>query len=154
MDFASYISGFTDGEGCFCISFNRREKLKTKIEVRPSFAIGQNKRSLNLLKEIQKYFGCGNIRFSKKDQSYKYEVRSLSDLRKKIIPHFEKYPLMSSKKNDFEIFHEVCELVAQTKHRNVDHLKSIINISYQMNGSKSRKYKKSELLSVLDKVKI
>ncbi|PJA87737.1 MAG: endonuclease, partial [Candidatus Moranbacteria bacterium CG_4_9_14_3_um_filter_40_7] len=81
MDFASYVSGFIDGEGCFSVSFNFREKLKTKIEVRPSFSIGQNMRSLEILKMIQKFFDCGSIRFCKNDQCYKYETRNIGDLR-------------------------------------------------------------------------
>lgn len=154
MDFASYISGFSDGEGCFSVSFNFREKLKTKIEVRPSFAIGQNKRSLDLLQQIQKFFDCGNIRFSKRDQIYKYEVRNIDELRKKIIPHFEKFPLMTIKRNDFQIFKQICEKVAQMKHLNHQYLKEIIKLAFKMNGSGKRKYSEAELLRVLDKMKI
>ena len=154
MDFASYISGFVDGEGCFCVSFNFREKLKTKIEVRPSFALSQNKRSLEALKKIRGYFGCGNIRFSKNDQNFKFEVRNISDLRAKIIPHFKSFPLVTAKRADFEIFSKICELVAQTKHRNQDHLRSIIKLAYKMNCSGKRKYRQAELLSVLEKMKI
>ena len=154
MDFASYISGFSDGEGCFSVSFNFREKLKTKIEVRPSFAIGQNKRSLDLLQQIQNFFDCGNIRFSKRDQIYKYEVRNIDELRKKIIPHFEKFPLMTIKRNDFQIFKQICEKVAQMKHLNLRYLKEIIRLAFKMNESGKRKYSEAELLRVLDKMKI
>jgi len=154
MDFASYITGFIDGEGCFSVSFNLREKLKTKIEVRPSFVIGQNRRSLKILKKIRQFFNCGSIRFSKSDQCFKYEVRNIDELRKFIIPHFRKFPLMTTKKADFEIFSKICENVAQVKHRNPEHLKEIIRMAFKMNGSGRRKYKKAKLLSVLDKLKI
>ena len=154
MDFASYISGFSDGEGCFSVSFNFREKLKNKIEVRPSFSIGQNKRSLDLLQQIKTFFNCGSIRFSKSDQVYKYEVRNISDLRKKIIPHFDKFPLMTAKRNDFQIFKQICNQVAQSKHLNPEHLKEIIGLAFQMNKSGKRKYTETKLLSVLDKMKI
>ena len=149
MDFSWYITGFTDGEGCFSISFNRRAKLKTGIEVRPSFSIGQNKHSLQVLKDINAYFGCGAIRFSKADQLYKYEVRSVGDLMKHIIPHFQKYPLKTSKQRDFEIFARVCELIYQSKHLNATHLEEIIQQSYLMNRSGKRKYTNDELLQIL-----
>lgn len=149
MDFSWYITGFVDGEGCFSISFNRRAKLKTGIEIRPSFSLGQNKRSLQALKDIHAYFGCGAIRFSKSDQLYKYEVRSIGDLMKRIIPHFEKFPLKTSKQLDFEIFAEVCELIYQSKHLNSKHLERIINRSYLMNESGKRRYTKEELLKIL-----
>ena len=145
----SYITGFVDGEGCFMISFNKREKLVTGIEVRPSFSIGQNKRNLKILELIRDYFGCGAIRFSKKDQCYKYEVRSIGDLRKKIIPHFQKYPLKTDKKNDFQIFSCICDLVASSKHLNKEYLEEIIEKAYQMNESGKRKYKKDVLLRIV-----
>ena len=149
MDFPWYITGFTDGEGCFSISFNRRAKLNTGIEVRPSFSIGQNKHSLQVLKDIHAYFGCGAIRFSNADQLYKYEVRSIGDLMKRIIPHFQKFPLKTSKQRDFEIFTNVCELIYQSKHLNNGYLEQIINQSYLMNWSGKRKYTKEELLKIL-----
>ena len=149
MDFSFYITGFADGEGCFSISFNRRAKLKTGIEVRPSFSIAQNKRSLQVLKDIHTYFGCGAIRFSKRDQMYKYEVRSIGDLRKRIIPHFQKYPLRTSKARDFEIFVEVCDLIFKSYHLNSEYLGSIIQKSYLMNEASLRRNTQEELLKIL-----
>lgn len=148
-EFSWYITGFADGEGCFSVSFNRRAKLKTGIEVRPSFSIAQNKRSLQVLKDIHTYFGCGAIRFSKHDQMYQYEVRSISDLQKRIIPHFKKYPLQTSKARDFEIFTEVCELINQSKHLNSDYLEQIIRKSYLMNEPGTRRNTQEDLLKIL-----
>ena len=148
-EFSWYITGFADGEGCFSVSFNRRAKLKTGIEVRPSFSIAQNKRSLQVLKDIHTYFGCGAIRFSKHDQMYRYEVRSISDIQKRIIPHFQKYPLQTSKARDFEIFAEVCELIHQSKHLNSDYLEQIIRKSYLMNESGTRRNTQEDLLKIL-----
>lgn len=148
-EFSWYITGFADGEGCFSVSFNRRAKLKTGIEVRPSFSIAQNKRSLQVLKDIHTYFGCGAIRFSKHDQMYRYEVRSISDIQKRIIPNFQKYPLQTSKARDFEIFAEVCELIHQSKHLNSDYLEQIIRKSYLMNDSGTRRNTQEDLLKIL-----
>ena len=145
MDFNSFVSGFTEGEGCFCVSFNQRSKLKTNIEVRPSFSISQNKKNLELIKRIHQNFGCGSIRFSKNDQNYKFEVRSITDLVKKIIPFFRKYPLVGTKKSDFEKFSQVCDSIYKNQHRNPKKLLEIIEISYQINCGK-RKYQKDELL--------
>ena len=120
--------------------------MKTKIEVRPSFSISQNKRNLELLKLINQHFQCGSIRFSKSDQNYKFEIRSIKELVKIIIPFFEKYPLMGIKKNDFKRFKEVCVLIYQNHHLNPDCLERIIELSYQINYSGKRKYNKEELL--------
>ncbi len=149
MDFASYITGFTDGEGCFSVSFNLRAKLKIGIEVRPSFSLTQHKRSLSILEQIQHHFACGEIRFSKKDQTYKWEVRSLIDLIKKIIPHFQKYPLLTSKNSDFEKFTRICEWMYTNKHLNPVYLEQIVLLAYTMNQSGKRKYDKAKLLKLI-----
>lgn len=154
MEFASYISGFTDGEGCFSISFNQRPKFKSGLEVRPSFSLSQNKRSLGILQRIQKYFRVGSIRYSKKDDSYKFEVRSIKDLTRVIIPHFKNYQLLSSKRRDFELFAGICELISANLHLKSKNLKLIIKLAYQMNGSGKRRYTKKELLKICSKVKI
>ncbi len=149
-EFAWYLTGFVDGEGCFSVSFNKRHKLKTGIEVRPSFSIGQNKRSLPVLERAKSYFGCGAIRFSRYDQTYKYEIRSIGEIRKCIIPHFKKYPLQTSKLNDFATFSWICDEIAASRHLNRDNLAAIIDRAYTMNESGKRKYTKAELLKIIE----
>ena len=145
-----YVTGFSDGEGCFSVTFTQRAKLKTGVETRASFSISQNKRSLSILKEVRDYFGCGAIRFSKADQTYKYEVRSTQDLRSKIIPHFEKYPLQTSKRTDFELFREICDAMAASKHLNKECLKQLIEKAYTMNEGGTRRYTKESILKVVE----
>ena len=38
----TYLTAYTDGEGCFCISLNKSKKHKIGWEVRPSFSVSQN----------------------------------------------------------------------------------------------------------------
>ena len=149
MEFASYISGFTDGEGTFSVSFSQCLRLKTRIEARPSFSISQHKRSKEILLKIKKHFSVGRIRFCKRDQNYKYEVRSIDDLTKIIIPHFQKYPLFTQKKKDFEIFVDICKMMSKSLHLEASHLTEIIEKAYLMNESGKRKYSKQKLLSLV-----
>jgi len=149
MEFSWYISGFVDGEGCFSVSFTYRSKLNTKIEVRPSFSISQNKRNLKILEEIKNFFGVGSIRFSKRDQNFKYEVRSIHDLVKRIIPHFKKFPLKTKKSEDFSRFSKICDLVYNNHHLNKKYLLEIIDEAYKMNESGKRKYSKQKLLKLM-----
>lgn len=117
MDLPSYISGFVDGEGCFCISFSPRKTLKAQWEIRPSFSVSQNNDRSEVLYEIQKYFKCGTIRPDRSDKTLKYEVRSINDLWLNIIPHFDQYPLLSQKQRSFEIFRMICEKVKFGLHK-------------------------------------
>ena len=95
------------------------------IETRPSFSITLNKRDLDLLKKVHSYFECGGIRFSKGDRTYKYEVRIIRELAKKIIPHFDSFPLKGSKKKDFELFKSICLKIHRNEHLNGFYLKEI-----------------------------
>src|SRR5882757_10267795 len=41
-----FVTGLTDGEGCFCVSLAIRAKLRTGLEVRPSFSLSLNEKDL------------------------------------------------------------------------------------------------------------
>lgn len=149
VSIGNYLSGYADGEGSFCISFSPRPKLKTLLEVRPSFSVSQNSDRQEVLKLFQQFFDCGTIRRNPSDRTFKYEVRSIKDLIQKVIPHFQKYPLLSSKKKEFERFTAICRMIYEGKHLKQETLKEIVTLSYQMNGLGARRYKKQQLLKVL-----
>lgn len=143
----NYISGYVDGEGSFLVSFSPREKILKGLEVRPSFSVSQRKDRSEILDFMKSYFKCGAIRFSKKDQNQKYEVRSLENLSEVIIPHFKNFPLLSSKMKDFEIFSRICKMMRSDQHKTVKGLIKIINLATKMNVGGSRRYDKEYLLS-------
>ena len=161
-DFPSWVSGFTDGEGCFLISFNENGRFTCKLEVRPSFSIGQAKyrssyqSQTHILERINSYFKCGFIRKDRRDGMMKYEVRTLKDLCDIIIPHFEKYPLLTQKVEDFNKFKEVCLIMRSNHHRNKEGLRKIVDIACDMNPSYTqrscvtkRKISKENLLKII-----
>ena len=149
-----FVTGLSEGEGCFSVSFTLRKRLKLGIETRPSFSISLNRRDLSLIKQIHAFFGCGGIRYSKSDRTYKFEVRSISDLVDCIIPHFKRYPLQGSKLEDFKKFNEVCKMVRANLHKSRKHLPEIIEKAYQMNPSGKRKHDKAELLRGLGEIMV
>jgi hypothetical protein len=154
MEMNSYITGFVDGEGSFLVSFSKRLKMSAGIEVRPAFTVSQHKRSKEILLSIQKHFGCGTVRFNTRDETWKYEVRSLNDLIEKIIPHFDQFPLKTSKRLDFERFKDVCKQMVGQRHRTPDGLRSIIGTAYQMNNFGARRQEKHSLLTIASKMKV
>jgi hypothetical protein len=144
-----YISGYVDGEGCFSISFSKREKFLVGWETKPSFSVSQNEDRAQILFLIQKQFKCGFIRRDFSDKTLKYEVRSLEELISKIIPHFEQYPLLSDKQKDFKFFKQICFLMQRNLHKNKNGLSKIINLAFKMNPSGKRKYTKEEIQKAL-----
>lgn len=61
-----FITGFTDGEGCFVVSIYRSNKSKIGWQVVVNFRIALHKKDLELLKLIQTYFnGVGWIKIDR-----------------------------------------------------------------------------------------
>ena len=152
-ELANYISGFSDGEGCFSVSFSRRGKLKIGWEVKPSFAVGQNYDRAEVLFLMKSYFRCGFMRRDYADKTLKYEVRSLEELVTQIIPHFLRFPMKSAKQKDFLLFAKICRLMEKSRHKNKSGFKKILKLAYKMNGSGKRKFSQKEILKSL-KMKI
>src|SRR5438105_15589672 len=119
MDLNSYISGFVDGEGCFCVSFQPSRRHRHGWEVRPSFSVSQNSDRAELLFRIQQLWGCGFIRPDRSDKTIKFEVRNVKDLVEKVLPHFRAFPLLSSKQADVERFAHICRLILDGQHLEV-----------------------------------
>lgn len=144
-----WVTGFCEAEACFHVSFTKRPNRKIKVEVRPSFSITQLPQSKYLLLTLEKFFQCGSIRYSRKDGCYRYEVRSLSDLNDKIIPHFDTNILVSPKKDGFLLFKEVCTYMKENKDKNATTLKKIIDLAFLINSPTKRKITKAELLKLI-----
>jgi hypothetical protein len=149
MDLASYISGYVDGEGCFCVSFQPSRRHRFGWEVRPSFSVSQNADRAEILYIIQKEWRCGFIRPDRSDKTIKFEVRSVRDLMEKVIPHFRSYPLVSSKRFDVDRFDRICLMINEGRHIDLNGFKEIVTLAMEMNPSGKRKYCGSEILNSL-----
>ena len=149
MDLSSYITGYVDGEGCFCISFQPSKRHALGWEVRPSFSVSQNADRAEILHLLKETWNSGNIRPDRSDKTLKFEVRKLEDLMNVVIPHFESYPMISAKQNDFELFKQICGMVNDGQHRTKPGLAQIVKLAMKMNPSGKRKYCESEILKSL-----
>ncbi len=148
-DLNSYVSGFVDGEGCFCVSFQPSLRHLLGWEARPSFSISPNADRAQLLYMLQHRWGCGSIRPDRSDKTLKFEVRNLKDLVDTVVPHFQRYPLLSSKQADFAFFSEVCQRMRRGEHRTPEGLRLIVEAATRMNSSGKRKYSSREILTSL-----
>ena len=146
---SAYISGYTDGEGCFTVSIAPRATLKVGWEVRPSFSVSQNGDRAEVLHAIKAYFGCGSIRPDRSDNTLKWETRRLEDILGNVVPHFEQFPLLSSKRYDFDRFASVCRLMAAGAHLRRGGLSEIVELVSGMNPSGRRRYAAEAVLASL-----
>ena len=93
-----------------------------------------------VLELIQAYLGVGTVTKHGKDSMF-YVVRSREVLTNVIIPHFVKYPLLTQKRADFELFKLVVELMNKKEHLTKEGLNKIVAIKASMNKGLSDELK-------------
>lgn len=142
----AYLSGYADGEGCFCVSFNRSTRHRFGWEIRPSFSVSQNGDRAQVLELFRSTLGCGTIRPDRSDRTLKYETRSVSDLAKRVVPMFVQHPLRSSKQVDFLKFAEVVLLMHDAKHLQLDGFARIVRLSLDINSSGAKRIPRRAIL--------
>ncbi|MFA4830089.1 MAG: LAGLIDADG family homing endonuclease [Thermodesulfovibrionales bacterium] len=144
-----WVTGFVDGEGCFSIGFVRqkdrigRKGYKIGYQVFHEFAVTQGAKSISCLKELNNFFGIGNVYINTrydnhKEHLYRYVVRKRGDLLDIIIPFFKKYPMRSSKQKDFAKFAQCMTLIQANQHLIVKGLVKIAGIVQTMNRQKPK----------------
>ena len=128
-----FITGFCDAESSLVISIYKKNTCKTGWQVQPTFAIHIHKKDEVLLKRIQSYFKGVGKWVDHSHDSVVYSVNSLNDIINIIIPHFYKYPLLTHKIADYQLFKAAVLLMKDKKHLTLDGLQEIINIRASMN---------------------
>ena len=127
-----FISGYADAESSFMIIVNKNSQSKLGFLLHARFAINIHKKDHNLLKKIASFFGVGKIAKESKD-SIMYRVTSIKEINPVILPHFDKYPLLSKKRADFELFQQAVELMNNKVHLTIEGLEKIISIKSSLN---------------------
>ena len=133
-----WVSGFVDGEGTFYVGINKNTTMTIGYQVLPEFRIVQHKKDMKLLHELKKYFNCGVVRINHDDR-FELRIRSIEHINDNVIPHFDKYQLITQKKFDFIKFKKIINLINQNKHITKNGLIEIIDISSRMNRKEKTK---------------
>ena len=134
---AEWITGFVDGEGCFHVAINRNKEMTIGYQVLPEFTVVQHKRDVDILYALKKFFGTGVVRKNNGDRMA-FRVRNRKDLKDHIVPFFKKYPLQSVKKNDYEIFCQVLNMMDEGVHLTLQGLERIKLVAKRMNRGRLR----------------
>lgn len=130
------VTGITDGEGGFFC--NITQKSLVKLNVKLEYKVTQKSHSEGILYEIKDYFGCGNVVIdNRKSDTKKYHIVALSDILNKVIPHFEKYPCVTSKFLNFIDWKKIAFKMAEKEHFTKEGIIEIINIANNMNTKRS-----------------
>jgi len=137
----NWLTGFSDAEGCFSVALLKKPGSKVGWIVQSSFQINLHLKDRALLDSIKLSFGgVGNITKCGK-KFVQYRVTSVKDLVNFIIPHFERYPLITQKRADYILFKSVVELMFKGEHLTETGLNKIVSLKASINNGLSEELK-------------
>ena len=128
---ARWVTGFVDGEGCFHVSINSHPRMPIGWQVLPEFRIVQHQRDESILRNLQQFFRAGKVVVNHATRK-ELRIRKLNEL-KQVVSFFDRYPLKTKKKRDFEIFKKILELMERKQHLTIEGLTRIANLCWAMN---------------------
>ena len=137
----NYIVGLVDGEGSFTAYVKNPDSLKSvkrRTKVEPRFFLKLIEKDKEILYELRKFFGCGNVYFQRDNRAnhqhcYRYDISNRNDLEKIIVPFFKRNSLkLRSKKSDFEIFCRILQMVQRKEHLRESGLQKIYTLKQKM----------------------
>jgi len=130
-----WVTGISDSEGNFSIS---TQNTNSGHKVSLAYKVTQKGHSSGILYDLQRYYGCGNIHIdNRKENAFKFNVTRLDDIINIIVPHFDSYPLLSSKNLDYQDFRTVAFMMKDRLHLNKEGMNKVISIKENMNSSRS-----------------
>jgi hypothetical protein len=121
------VSGYVTGEGCFYAESGYDPKYKLKHRIRLAFCIKVRANDRMLLEMVKNQLGCGNIysldfgRYEGYEKRkwrphVKLRVSNFADVYNKVMPFFKKNTLFGVKRQSFEIFCKIAELINTKEH--------------------------------------
>ena len=145
-----WLAGFIDADGAFKVRYTEKRidektnKVLTKGRIEVRFVLEQrqnigfysNESYKPIMLKIQSFFGINtDLRESKHNEDKFYwivEVTSLNRLNL-LIQYLNNYPLLTAKRNDYEDWYNVYQLIVDKKHLSEDGKLLIKNIKSNMN---------------------
>lgn len=135
-----WVSGFVAGDGGFSIYIRQAKGGHTLREnVCCRFHIAQHVKDLELMKLFIKFFDdCGsvNVRSNTATPRCDYYVQDTTFLLEKIIPHFDAYPLLNLKQEDYICFKECMTIIKLKQHLTQTGLNKIKSLNLEMNSNR------------------
>ena len=141
-ELGSFLSGFALGEASFMLVCRPRGDYERKWKVSAAFNVSQKDRAP--LELFQDTLGCGSIRRAGNDGWY-WEVNRLSDIASRIVPFFDRFPLVGRKAKDYALFRSAVALLASGVLSDTDYV-AVLELREQMNGGGKRRYTAARIL--------
>ena len=133
----SYIAGFVDGEGSFHVAIQKNPCTRVGWQLVPEFRVNQDVSRSQILDLIRTRLGCGSIRENHRgsnDHTMVLVVRKRRDLLEKVIPFFERNPLLSCKNQEVVTFAGIVRRMERGEPLEGGGFERLAAVALQMNG--------------------
>ena len=147
-----FIAGLVDGEGSFSVAIIKHPTQKFGWMINPVFQVYQHQKYRNILELCKFVFQTGSIyRKSGVHPVLNFSVDSRRNIIEKIIPFFDKYPLIT-KYRDYRKFREIIMAMERKEHHSLEGFKRLVTLAHTMNDQgKQRKYSLEYIFTEIDK---
>ncbi|TME99705.1 MAG: hypothetical protein E6I52_15220 [Chloroflexi bacterium] len=138
---AWYVTGFMDGEGCFCASIHPAPTRRGWY-IGPVVQAYQHRDRADILERLRAFFGCGKIRPKGPNSNVvTWSVDGVPTIVEKILPHFDRYPLQSGKLQDYLVFRQIVLRMRLKEHLDPLGFLELARLAFTMNATgKQRQY--------------
>jgi hypothetical protein len=146
-----YLAGFADAECSFSVAIIKHPMQKFGWMINPCFQVYQHQRHKEILEFYKFVFGTGSIyRKSGTHPVLNFSIDSRRNLLEKVIPFFERYPLVVKHK-EFKKFKEILQSMERKEHLTKKGFIRLVKLAYSMNQQgKGRKHTLEELLLMIN----
>jgi hypothetical protein len=138
----SFLSGFALGEGSFMLVCRKRGDYVRGFKLSAAFNVSQRDRAP--LELFQETLGCGSLRKAGNGGWY-WEVNNLSDLIDRVVPFFDRFPIIGEKANDYRLWRSGVTLLAAGNLREPDYA-TVLALRERMNRGGKRRYRMDGIL--------
>ena len=105
----AYISGLVQADGSFHIAVDRNKSSKLGIRVTPKLILSQHISAKPFFKDLMNYLGVDHLTTNKNE--VQIVVNSLPQIKQKILPLLDLYPVRSGKFISYLKFKQVVEMM-------------------------------------------
>ena len=138
----SFLSGFALGEGSFMIVCRKRGDYRRSFKLSAAFNVSQHDRvPLDLFRET---LGCGTMRKAGNGGWY-WEVNRLPDLSSRIVPFFDRFPIVGAKAEDYRLWRGAVALLSGGCLSDQDY-HQVLALRERMNRGGKRRYRMDGIL--------
>jgi LAGLIDADG endonuclease len=138
----SFLSGFALGEGSFMLVCRKRGDYAPRYKVSAAFNVSQHDRApLELFQEVLQ---CGKLRRAGNGGWY-LEVNSLQDLVARVVPFFDRFPIVGEKAADYQLWRSAIGLLCKGHLSDTDYAK-VLALRERMNRGGKRRYRMDGIL--------